>query len=115
VVEEESDAAAFRDYVPPSAAAEEQPAPPVEVAAPPPPPPPPVQAPQVFIALEIPPPEIETSAAAITEEAPALMEIPTMSPAWGATAGSLSPLAGALAKSQRAYVELYGSTGQTPL
>ena len=116
-VEDEADVAAFQDYVLPTAVAPAAaPTPPLAVeqpvvaAAPPVAPPiatpvaPPVAAaPPVVIAVPPPPPVVTAGAA------------PTMGPAWGSSARVTSPIAKTLANQQKAYIALYGSTGQVPL
>lgn len=117
-VEEEEDVAAFKDFVldessapEPAVAAEPEPAvaspppppPVVEAAAAPPPPPPAVEP----VVAEAPPAE-ESIAAASTIPSP-------MSTGWGEFVTVSSPILKTLEKKQNAYLELYGTTGQTVL
>lgn len=115
VVEEEEDVAAFRDYVAEvvkvEAAAEEEvvaAVPVVEVA------PPVVEAAAPVVA------HVETPDVPVPEPVAAVVDAdqlsaPPISPSWGNLARVRSPLASTLAKKQRQYIELYGSTGQVPL
>ena len=117
-VEEEDDVAAFKDFELPAdeevktPEAEAEPA--VEVE--------PVQVAQV----EAPEPVVSTPALepiSVPEPTPVVEEpsvidaisAPTVGPSWGVFAKVKSPLASTLSADQKKYIELYGSTGQTPL
>lgn len=121
-VEDEADVAAFQDYVlpatipaaaatppPPPAAAVE---PPVVAAAAAPPVAPPVVTP---VAAPVAPPPPVVAAVAPPVVAAVTTPVPTMGPAWGSSARVTSPIAKTLASKQKAYIALYGSTGQLPL
>jgi len=117
-VEEESDVAAFKDFVveaatpPTPAATESAPAPEPVAASTPAPTPAPVAAtpvetpvavvPDPVIITETPPPVVASDAA-------------TMSPVWGTMAKTTSPIAKIMIASQKKYIDQYGSTGQVPL
>lgn len=116
IVDSEEDVAAFKDFVPPEA---EQDSPePVTKGSPPPPP---------VIEDKLIAPEPVVVAPAIPEPMPVVDVVPEMiaevpaenaamvSPGWGNFAKIKSPLASTLSTSQKKYVELYGSTGQTPI
>lgn len=122
-VEDAEDVAAFKDYVleaESAPAAPEPPAPepepvvaatpvpePVVVAAPAPPTPPPAAA------VPTPPP---TPPPAPVEAPPSPVSVATpMTPAWGSMSRTASPISKLMSSSQKKYIELYGSTGQTPL
>ena len=119
VVESVDDVAAFANWVPPAV---ERVATPLETASPPTPPvvvaPPPPVAPPVVAAAPVvtapiaAPPVVVAAPPMAT---PILTAAPTMGPAWGATAKVTSPIAKTLAANQKAYIEMYGTTGQRPL
>mmetsp|Transcript_12855 Transcript_12855/g.29925 ORF Transcript_12855/g.29925 Transcript_12855/m.29925 type:complete len:252 (+) Transcript_12855:208-963(+) len=121
-VEEAEDVAAFTDYVAPDAApvaaapapaaAEPTPEPAAPAPTPPPPTPEPVVAaalsPEPVVAVAPPPPAAATPVVSVGD-------VPTLSPTWGSTARVASPIAKTLSAQQQEYVDLYGTTGQTPL
>jgi len=112
-VEDEEDIAAFQNYTPP----------PVEVATTPPKeeetkeatpePPTPEPTPEPVVAAPPPPPVAEPVAAAKESVPPP--SSPEFVVAWGSSASTKSPLAKTLAAKQKAYLDLYGTTGQLPL
>lgn len=116
-VEDEGDVAAFKNFVPPQ---EEDTAAPVvaeeakeDVAAvqkvdPVTPPPTPT------LAVEKTSPSAPLPTTTAETDAATKIDIP-ISPSWGNLASIKSPLASTLAKNQKKYIELYGSTGQVPL
>lgn len=116
-VEDAADVAAFQDYVLPAAVVAATPPPPAVavVVEPPPPPvvavaaPPVVAAPPTVVAA--PPPVVVAAPPPVAATAAG----PTMGPAWGSSARVTSPIAKTLATQQKAYIALYGSTGQLPL
>ena len=122
VTVEDADAvAAFQDFVLPSttatttvaaAATAVVPEEPVKVA--------PAVSPPAVVAT--PPPPSVTPAAVVAAPppvaappAPIAARPVTLGPAWGSSARVTSPIAQTLSKQQKAYVALYGSTGQLPL
>ena len=121
-VEDAADVAAFQDYVlpatvpaavtatPPPAAAVE---PPVVAAAASPPVAPPVVTP-VAPPVTLAPPVVAAAAPPVAAVA-AAVAVPTMGPAWGSSARVTSPIAKTLATKQKAFIAMYGSTGQLPL
>jgi pyruvate dehydrogenase E2 component (dihydrolipoamide acetyltransferase) len=130
-VEEEENIAAFKDYVaPPSqkVASEVTPSAAESALSPTPPPPPPPSA----LAAALAPKEPSAAAASSAPSSPAppapaaVVSPPSVFPSssapstpavvpWGSMVATSSPLARTLSKSQRKYVELYGSTGQVPI
>jgi pyruvate dehydrogenase E2 component (dihydrolipoamide acetyltransferase) len=117
-VEDEDDVAAFKDYEPPAdeevETPEVKPEPAIELE------------PVAFAPVEAPEPVVQTPAPAaifIPEPTPVIVEpavlhtesVPTVGPSWGTFAKVKSPLASTLSADQKKYIELYGSTGQTPL
>lgn len=111
-VEEPEDVAAFAGFEAPSAPAPaEEPAAPVAQASPPATtpaepaapvaPPAPVVEPEVVA-----PPEMDELVAAVA---------PVMSTGWGDFASINSPISKTLSRSQKEYIEKYGTTGQVPL
>ena len=115
VVESVDDVAAFANWVPPAV---EIVAKPLETASPPTPPvvvasPPPVVAAAPVVTAPIADPPVVVAAPPMAT--PILTAAPTMGPAWGATAKVTSPIAKTLAANQKAYIEMYGTTGQRPL
>jgi pyruvate dehydrogenase E2 component (dihydrolipoamide acetyltransferase) len=125
VTVEDADAvAAFQDFVLPptttaptttvvAAVAPVVPEEPVKVApavvSAPPPPPPPSPTPPAVVAAPTP------IAAPPPPASPIAARPMTLGPAWGSSARVTSPIAKTLSKQQKAYVALYGSTGQLPL
>lgn len=122
VTVEDADAvAAFQTFVLPAAAAPATT--PVVVAAPPeepvkaapavvtPPPPPP----SVPAAVVTPPPAPIAAPPAPAPPSPTSSAPITLGPAWGSSARVTSPIAKTLSNQQKAYIALYGSTGQLPL
>ena len=114
IVDSEDDVAAFKDFVLPEAAPE----PVVEET--------PAPTPSVVEEKHVTPePAVMTPMA--PEPTPAVDDVPEVvaevsaenvamvSPGWGNFAKVKSPLASTLSASQKKYIELYGSTGQTPL
>ena len=112
-VEEESDVAAFKDFVAgsaPSSSATEASVPPVEEkAAPAAAPAPAVAAPATPVVPTVATP-VATPAPVVSGEAILLGGSP-----WGKLAAERSPLAKALAAKQKQYIEKYGSTGHIPI
>jgi len=117
VVEEEEDVEAFRDFVEEVVEVKEE-----EVVEPV------VVEPEVVkevvepvvpvaAAVEAPvaPPPTPEPVAAVAPAVPEGGGSPPISPSWGNLARVRSPLARTLAKNQKKYIELYGSTGQIPL
>eukprot|EP00548_Thalassiothrix_antarctica_P004426 CAMPEP_0194131824 /NCGR_PEP_ID=MMETSP0152-20130528/2483_1 /TAXON_ID=1049557 /ORGANISM="Thalassiothrix antarctica, Strain L6-D1" /LENGTH=228 /DNA_ID=CAMNT_0038826705 /DNA_START=26 /DNA_END=712 /DNA_ORIENTATION=+ len=115
-VEDEGDVAAFENFTLPeeeaTAAAPPEETKPAEVVSTPPPPPSPEPTPL---------PIVEPAVAAAVEPAsavaaPVAADVPpTMAPAWGGSSRVTSAIANTLSKNQKAYVDLYGTTGQIPL
>ena len=118
-VEKEEHIAAFKDFVVPAAAAsatpkqeEEEHAPAAAVSSPPPPPPTtttpaePVAAAAATPPPPPPPPPVAATPTPVTS---------SVTPAWGMSASTKSPLSKTLAAQQLSYIEKYGSTGQRPL
>ena len=113
-VEDAGDVAAFQDYVLPTT-----------IAAAAPPPPPVVEQPVVAAAPIVPPvatpvaPPVVAAPPVVVAAPPpvaaAAASAPKMGPAWGSSARVTSPIAKTLATQQKAYIALYGSTGQLPL
>ncbi|GAB5036303.1 lat1p [Nannochloropsis oceanica] len=135
IVESKDDVAAFADFslsnitpapAAPAAAKEEEasapPPPPPTTASPPPPPPPPKPAAAPAAAAPVaPPPASATATTTATAPPPSPSPSSSSIPAdayafkrWG-TFSRGGALAKSLSKAQKAYVEAYGSTGQTPL
>jgi pyruvate dehydrogenase E2 component (dihydrolipoamide acetyltransferase) len=120
-VEEEDNVAAFRDYAappPPPPVAAEAASPPAPAAPAPPAPAPAVVAAASSAPAPAPPAQAKAPASPPPPAAPVPLAAPSRGAAaapWGSMAAAASPLAKALAKSQRKYVELYGSTGQAPI
>jgi len=117
-VEEEDDVSAFADFVVEAKAAPVDPEPtpePEPVVAAAPTPPPPTPAPEAAAPS---PPPTPAPVSPVVEEAPVSVPVTaptTMAPAWGSMAKTSSPIAKLMSASQEEYIELYGSTGQTPL
>lgn len=122
-VEEEEDVGAFANYTPPEAADTAPPAPkeeekekeaPKAAESSPPPSPSPAKeeapTPTAAAAESTPPPPPPAETPAPAQSAPAA---PTSG--WGSLAFQNSPIAKTLSKKQKAYVEMYGTTGQAPL
>jgi hypothetical protein len=124
-VEDPADVAAFKDYVVPAAApvatapVVAAPSPtPVAIAAPPPPPPTPVAAAPVIAAAPAvpPPPPTPVVAASIPIVATsASNSFSTAIPGMTYMNTKKSPLTYALNMEQTKYIELYGTTGQSPI
>lgn len=125
-VEDEESVAAFQNFVP-EASIDSAPKPKEEkpVAAAPPPvvsvsatptPPPLAVAPAPAAAVPSPKSSQPPAAVSVAPVVPsAISSAPTVGPSWGSFAKIRSPLAAALSKDQKKYVEIYGSTGQLPL
>jgi len=117
IVEEEEDVAAFKNFE--AEVVEAEVAAPVEevAVAPPTPPPAPVEVAPV-VAAAVPPPTPEpVIVAAVPETAPitAPTESTTAATPWGSLSKQKSPLSKTLSAKQQTYIDLYGSTGFTPL
>jgi len=120
LVEDTADVAAFENFVVEAAPAEPA-APATEPIAPPPAPPAPAAAVATATAPSPPAPSpvpaAPAQAPAAHVPAPAELEAPNVALGlrWGFMAAKCSPLANKLAMDQKAYIDLYGSTGQFPI
>lgn len=131
-VEEEDSVAAFKNFVPEASPlatpkpkeekAAETPAPPVVsvpstpavTSASVPPPTPPLNTSPVVASTAV-PASVESPTVVAASVPNANPSAPTVGPSWGSFAKVRSPLAAALSKDQKKYIEMYGSTGQIPL
>jgi pyruvate dehydrogenase E2 component (dihydrolipoamide acetyltransferase) len=116
-VEEESDVAAFKNFVagsaPDSSATEASVPPPVEeVKAPEPVA---AAAPTPAAASPAPTPAAAVAPAVETAPSPVAGAVSVGGFSWGQLAAESSPLARTLASKQKEYIEKYGSTGHVPL
>jgi pyruvate dehydrogenase E2 component (dihydrolipoamide acetyltransferase) len=117
-VEEEEDAAAFKDFVAPVSEPEAA----VEVVEAAPPAPEPVAVAPEPVVEVVPEPVVAAAPATpapVPEPEPVadsvVAAVETVGPSWGNFARVKSPLAGLLSADQNKYIEKYGSTGQLPL
>jgi len=122
-VEEQEYAEAFKNYTfpeqpvvsAPAAAAKEEKEPKAASAAPP------VSKLSAAVAVpspsSLPPPPAAVAAPIVAAAAAAATTgaARTLAPSWGKLAKKTSPIAKTLGATQRKYIELYGSTGQSPL
>jgi pyruvate dehydrogenase E2 component (dihydrolipoamide acetyltransferase) len=117
-VEEEGDVAAFQDYVAPEAAPTPAAAEPEVVTAPTPaaaPTPEPIVQAQREAVVAPPTPAPTSTPPPPPPVATPTSSADTVTPAWGFAAATASPLAKSLAAQQKAYLEMFGTTGQRPL